>query len=68
MSKIFGLYYVFLYFYWVILLRLSPEMWIFTYSGIMWDYCEGISCSSLLGEASIAESRLTLVGSFTLLK
>ena len=41
------------------LLCLDPEVHWFAYYGIMREECEGISCSSQLGEAIVAASRLT---------
>ena len=51
--------------YWISLIRLNPEVCRFAYSGMRWEDCECTLCSSLLGESSIAASRLTPVGVFS---
>ena len=66
--KTLGVPFIFLYFSWIIFPRLSPKMRRFEYSGIRQETCEGKSCSSPLGESSVAASRLMLVGGFTLLE
>ena len=52
---------------WIIFLRLNPEVRRFTYYGMRQEDCEGTSCSSPLGEASVAASKLTLVCFLSLL-
>ena len=54
--------------YWIILLRLNPKVHRFTYCGMRLEECEGTLCSYPLGGAIIADSRLTPVGFFTLLR
>ena len=53
-----GLPSLFLYLYWTILIFLSPEMWRFTYSGIMQEDCEGTPRYYPFGEARVSASRL----------
>ena len=50
------------------MLSLNPEVQRLAYSGIRQEDCEGTSCSSTLGEASVDASRLTLVGFCALLE
>ena len=47
---------------WILLLCLNPEVQRFAYSGIRREDYEGKSCSSSLGEASFAASRLNSAG------
>ena len=58
----------FLYFSWIILLRLNPEMRRFAYSRIRREDCEGTSYTSTIGEARVSASMLTSVGFCTLLE
>ena len=53
---------LFLYFYWVFFLCLSPEMRRFAYSEIRWEEYEGTPCPSPLGESIIYAYGLTSVG------
>ena len=66
--KTLGMPYHLLYFTWIILLQLSPEMQRFTYYGIRRDDCEGTLCSSPLGKYSVSASSLISVGFCTILE
>ena len=50
---------------WIIFLHLNPEVRRFSYSGMRWEECKSTSCSSPLGESSVATSRLKSVGFFS---
>ena len=52
----------------ILLLRLSPEICRLPHSGIRREDCEGTSYYSTIFETSIAVSKLTSVGFFTLLE
>ena len=64
----FGMPFTLLYFSWIILIHLNPEMRRFAYSGIIWEDCKGTLCSSPIGEARVAVDRLNSVGFCTLLE
>ena len=61
-----GIPFSFLYLYQIILICLNTEIRTFAYSGIRQDYFEGMTCSSPLGESSVALSRLISVKFCTL--
>ena len=67
-SKTIDLPSLFLSFSQIILIRLSPKMRRFTYSGIRRRGCEGTSCYYELGKYSVAASILNSVGYCTILK
>ena len=56
--KTLGIPFIFLYFYRIIFLCLSPEIPRFAYYGIMREDCEGKLYSSTLGESIVSPSRL----------
>ena len=62
-----GITFPLLYFYWILLLRHNPKMRRFSYYGIRLYDCEGMSCSSPLGEASVAAYSLISIWLCTLL-
>ena len=64
----FGIPFPFLPFSRNILLCLNTENRRFLYFGIRWEECEGTFCSSPIGEAIVAVSRVTSVVFFTLLE
>ena len=64
----FGMSFYVLYLSWIILLRLNPEVWRFTYYRISFEDCEGTLCSYQLGEAIIATYRLTSAIFYVLLE
>ena len=64
----FGMPFSFLSLSWIILIRFNPTVRRFVYSEISWEDCEGMLCSSPLGEAGVAASRLTPVGFYALLE
>ena len=66
-SNILGMQFHLLYFSWIILLHLNPEMRRFAYYVIRRYDCEVTLCSSPLGEDRIASSKLISVGFGTLL-
>ena len=65
--KILGMPYLLLSLSLIIFISLSPEMLTLAYYRIEREDCEVTTCSSPLGEAIISASRLTSVGSCTLL-
>ena len=64
----FGIIFPLLYFPYIILIYLHPEMRRFAYSGIIQEDCEETLCFYPLGEARVAASRLISAGFCTILE
>ena len=64
----FGMPFPLFYFSWIFLLRLNSEIRRFAYYRINHEDCEGMSCSSILGEYRVATFRLISVDHFELLE
>ena len=67
-TSTFGMNFYLLSLYWIIFLRLNPEVWRFSYFRIRRENCNGTLFTSPLDESSVYASRLNSVGFGALLE